>query len=653
MIEALDLSRFIRSSVRDVASDLAWGALLAAAVVLLFLRNVRSTLITAVIIPTSLLGTLTLFYFFGFTLNTMTLMALSLSIGGLIDDAIVLLENAYRHLEAGESPRDRRVPRHRGARARRLRDQPHQLRGLHPDRVHGGRRRTLLPRVRPGRRGRGRGLDPDRADLDADAVRAVPPGAAAGSRGSSGCWRRATTASKRATVARSPGGSGTAGRSSRSRSPRSPAASSPRETCRLDFLTLEDRSEFNVWLKMPLGSTVEQTRTAVRAVEAELQRRPEVQALFSTIGSGVQARVNEAQIYVQLVHKVAAAPTKARSCATCGTVSTASTSAVRDLAVEAVPIFNVPGSRNAQIMYVVRGPDIDELQRYAHLLLARMRAVGGFADLTTSYETGKPEIALDIARGRAADLGVPALQIGATISALVGGIKVTTFEEKGERYDVRVQVRPEYRDDPSKLDLLRVRAPSGALVPLRNLVTPLVGSGPVQIDRDSRTRAITVLGNLDGKAAGTADEEVVRFAREIGIAGEYELEAIGPSQRLRETIAAFRRDRGTGRARSWPSRGRSAPQPRSPRTGRPARRRCGGAVRRGRCRARARARPSRTRSRRSPARGRSRGTPRGQGVGVHRLRRNALARAAVHLRSTRGSNGTSRRCRGCRTRRCP
>ena len=125
------------------------------------------------------------------------------------------------------------------------------------------------------------------------------------------------------------------------------------------------------------------------------------------------------------------------------------------------------------------------------------------------------------------------------IGALLAGFKATTFEEKAERYDVRVQVRPEYRDDPSKLDLLRVRASSGALVPIRNLVTPRIGSGPVQIDRENRTRAITVYGNLDGKSAGTADEEVMRLAAELGIEGEYELEPAGASQRLRETTAAI------------------------------------------------------------------------------------------------------------------
>jgi HAE1 family hydrophobic/amphiphilic exporter-1 len=538
MLEALDLSRFIRSAVHDVGSDLAWGAVLAAAVVLLFLRSARSTLLTAIIIPTSLVGTLTLFYFLGFTLNSMTLMALSLSIGGLIDDAIVLLENAYRHLEAGESPE---TAASRATEELGLAVFATNLTNCAvfiPIAFMGGvvgrffrefglvaagavvvstlTALTLTPmlcarflRAVPNPPRVLRWLETRYGRVEARYRRTLAWGLA---------HRGAVVALALAAVA----GGVLAARS-----------------VRLDFLTVEDRSEFNVWLKMPLGSTVDQTRAAVRVVEAELRRRPEVQAVFSTIGGGVQARVNEAEIYVQLVHKSRRRTPQSAIMADVRRTLDALAIGLRDVAVEAVPMFNLPGSRNAQIMYVVRGPDIDQLQQYVHLLLARMRAAGGFADLTTSYEMGKPEIALEIARDRAADLGVPVMQIGRTISALVGGIEATTFEEGGERYDVRVQVRPEYRDDPGKLDLLRVRAPSGALIPLRNLVTPLVGSGPAQIDRDSRTRAITVLGNLEGKAAGTADEEVVRFGREIGIGGEYELQAIGPTERLRETIAAI------------------------------------------------------------------------------------------------------------------
>jgi HAE1 family hydrophobic/amphiphilic exporter-1 len=116
---------------------------------------------------------------------------------------------------------------------------------------------------------------------------------------------------------------------------------------------------------------------------------------------------------------------------------------LRDWAVEAIGIVDVGGARNAQLMYSIRGPDTDRLQYYARSLLERLRQAGGYTDLYTSYETGKPEVALAITRERAADLGVPSAQIGRTISALFAGIKATALEEGGERYDVRVQVRPE------------------------------------------------------------------------------------------------------------------------------------------------------------------------------------------------------------------
>jgi len=537
MIEALDQARFIRNSVRDVATDLVWGAFLAAAVVLLFLRNLRSTLITAVIIPASLIGTLTIFYFMGFTLNSMTLMALSLSIGGLIDDAIVLLENAYRHMEQGESPMQAasnateeiglavfatnltncavfipiafmsgvvgRFFREFGLVAsgavvvstlvaltwtpmlcsrflRLQRGEPWLYRklGAGYDRLERHYRRVLTWGLR--HRGLVVGLAIASVFAGVVVARRVP----------------------------------------------------------IDFMTVEDRSEFNVWLKMPLGGTLEQTQAAVRAVEALLHGRPEVRAVFSTIGSGAQKRVNEAQLYVQLVPKEERAEIQSEVMRDLRQRLGDGGFGLADYAVEEVPLFGMSG-RNAQIMYAIRGPDVDRLQLHARNLVERMKQAGGYTDLLVSYETGKPEISLEIARERAADLGVPALQIGRTISALVAGIRATTFEEAGERYDVRLQVRPEYRDDPSKLDLVHVRAPSGSLVPLRNLVTPRIGAGPVQIDRDARARSVTVYGNLDGKAARDADEEVVRFGRELGISGEYELEAIGPTERLRETVAAI------------------------------------------------------------------------------------------------------------------
>ena len=182
-------------------------------------------------------------------------------------------------------------------------------------------------------------------------------------------------------------------------------------------------------------------------------------------------------------------------------------------------------------MYSIRGPDIDRLQFYARTLVERMEDAGGYADLMLSYETGKPEVALEITRERAADLGVPALQIGRTISALFAGYKATTFEERGERYDVRVQVRPEYRDDPEKLV---ARARAGAERSTRAAAQPGHRAGSAAVRSRSTARAALARSRCaatsTARRRATADEEIMRFAKELGIDGEYEFEADRPDR---------------------------------------------------------------------------------------------------------------------------
>jgi HAE1 family hydrophobic/amphiphilic exporter-1 len=534
----LDSSEFIVSAISDVAVAIVWGGLLASMTVLFFLRNLRSTLIIGITIPASVLATFSFFYFFDFTLNTMTLMALSLSIGLLIDDAIVVLENIHRH--AGSSASGAEAAS-RGADeigmaviATTLANCAVFVPIAFLSGVVGRFFRefglvaacavgtsalvslTLTPMLcsRYLRRDREEGrayrlLESLYLGLENHYRRLL----------AWGLKHRPTTVAiaLAATVA---------GIWAATMVP-------------VGFVTPEDRSEFNVWLKMPLGSPLEQTQRASTRVEETLLAVPEVAAVFSTVGSGVKKQVNETLIFVELVHK-------SRRKASQQQVMSGLRERIRslelplaDFAVEEIGIISFPGSRHAEMMYSVRGPEMDRLQYYAQSLVERLRKAGGYADLYLSYELGKPEISLHIERERAADLGVTALQLGRTISAFFAGIKVGSFEDGGQRYDVRVQVQPEYRDEIEELGLVHVRAASGSLVPLENLVRPSIGSGPVQIDREARTRAITIYGNLDGKAAGDADREIARFARELGISGEYEFAAGGTSQRLRETVSAI------------------------------------------------------------------------------------------------------------------
>jgi HAE1 family hydrophobic/amphiphilic exporter-1 len=534
---ALDASTFIRAAIRDVAVALALGAALAAVVVLFFLRNLRATVIVGIAIPSSIVASFLFFYAFGFTINTMTLMALSLCIGLLIDDAVVVLENVYRHMERGDEPE---LAASRGT----------QEIGLAVVATTLAVCAVFVPIAFlsgvVGRFFREFGVVAACAVSISTlvAVSLTPmlcarflrvrhaPGPMYRTlersyRGLESGYRRVLGwgLRHRVSVLALALTSVTAGVVLLRNVP-------------VDFLIAEDRSEFNVWLKMPLGSTIRQTQAAVNAVERELLGLPEVQAVFSTIGAGTKQRVNEAQIYVQLL------PKKRRRIRQQAFMDTLRSRIgelklpLDDYAVEELSLIQVAGGRHADLMYSVRGPDMAKLQFYAASMSERMRQAGGYADVYVSYEIGKPEIALEITRDRAADLGVPAIQIGQTISALYAGVKATTFEQSGERYAVRVQIRPEDRDDLSELELIRVRGAGGALVPLRNLVVPRIGSSPVQIDRENRSRVITIYGNLYGKAAGTADAEIVAFAEALGIKGDYDFEAVGPSKRLRETVDA-------------------------------------------------------------------------------------------------------------------
>jgi HAE1 family hydrophobic/amphiphilic exporter-1 len=522
-----------------VARALVWGALLASLVVFLFLRDARATLVAGLAIPSSLVGAFALFYAFGFTINTMTLMALSLSIGMLIDDAIVVLENVYRHMERG-------VPPARAA------SQGTEEVGLAVIATTLAVCAVFLPIAFlsgvVGRFFREFGLTATFAVglstlvavsvtpmLCARFVRVVPERGSI-RRGLGRALARVVAAQQRtlrlglahrgavvAVTLLAVGG----GLALAARAP-------------VNFINPEDRGEFNVFLKTPPGSRLAQTQAAAAHVEAALRGLECVDAIFTTVGAGTRQRANEARIYVKL------APRGRRRVSQDFLMQGARQRIAElglrfdEVAVEHLALIEVAGSRNAELMYSIRGPDIAKLQRYAGGLLGRMRAAGGYADLVSSYEIGKPEVSLEITRDRAAALGVSAAQIARTVSVLFAGLTAATFEQGGERYDVRVQVRPEDRDDLGKLELVRVRAQSGALVPLRNLVEPRVGIGPLEIDRENRTRVITISGNLAGKPAERADREVMRFARELGVDGEYSLEAVGPSQRLRETGSAIR-----------------------------------------------------------------------------------------------------------------
>ena len=538
LVEAQDLSRFIRSSIHAVAVDLAWGAFLAVVVVLAFLRSWRSTLIAALAIPASLISTFTFFYFLGFTVNVMTMMALSLSIGMLIDDAIVVLENIYRHMERGEQ----------GAAAASAATQEIGLAvgattlAICAVFVPIGFMSGMVGRffhefglvvscavlvsllvaltITPMLSSRFLRVESEHGRLWQSFERGYVTLESVYQRllGWTLCHRPVVVALAVLSLV---------------------GALLIARTIPVGFVVGSDRSEFNVWLKMPLGTPVGRTLEAVSKTEQTLRDHPQVRTVFSTVGSGVQQRVNEATFYVEIAHKSQREEDQWSVMREIRERIAALDAGMTEFSVEEVPWVSMPGMRGYEFTLSLRGPEISTLVDYSHGLLDHMRGGRGYTDVTSSYETGKPEIDLHIDRERASEVGISAAQVGRTVLALFSDYEVASFEDRGERYDVRTQLLPEFRDDPLALRLVYVRAPSGALVNLSNLVTPRLIEGPVQIDRENRARAIRILANLDDKAMGTALAEMRRVSEELGIGGAYEMVPSGRTERMEDTLDAM------------------------------------------------------------------------------------------------------------------
>jgi HAE1 family hydrophobic/amphiphilic exporter-1 len=163
-----------------------------------------------------------------------------------------------------------------------------------------------------------------------------------------------------------------------------------------------------------------------------------------------------------------------------------------------------------------------------------------FADVRSSYESGKPEVQIHVDRGRAGDLGVAIRPLATTVRALIGGVDAGTYEELGNRYDVRVRLDQAQRNDPSKLQQIQVRSTNGGLVDLASIATFNIEESPAQVDRRNRARTITILANNPpGVALGTATNEMLKLVGDVGMPQGYTGTFIGQAERMKESAQAI------------------------------------------------------------------------------------------------------------------
>ena len=519
---AIDQSVFIRRSIEEVQKHLILGSLFAILAVFIFLGNVRTTLISAVALPISIIATFALIRAFGFTFNNMTMLALTLSVGLLIDDAIIVIENIYRHVEEGMAPREAATFATTEI-------------GLAVMATTFAIVAIFLPvAFMKGMIGRfflqfaltvvfsilvsllvSFTLTPMMASIFLKPVVVKREGAAAARP-----HRRLADWFDRGYKKLEAGYRRVLAFSLDHRAIMLVGAlvlfvGSLYMTKYLgkEFVPPEDQGQFLIRLEAPIDYSVEKADELFRPAEELVKKMPEVKAVLYRLGIG--GAINRGIMMTSLIPKSERKKTQMDL-----------KKEVREklrrfpgLKVSAEDFSMIGGGqRQVPIQYSVRGLDLGAVQAYTKQIAAEFSKLPGIVDVDTSLEMGKPELKVYIDRDKAADLGVDVSTIAGAINLLISGeTEVTKYkdETRGKRYDLRIRLNPEERQNPDDLGRLYVRSRDGRLVELRNIVRVQEGGGPSVINREDRQRAVTLFASLEGVPLGAAMEGLNGIAAKI------------------------------------------------------------------------------------------------------------------------------------------
>jgi HAE1 family hydrophobic/amphiphilic exporter-1 len=569
-----DQSEHIYASLREINIHLVLGSILACLVVVAFMRNWRATVIAAVAIPTSVISTFGLMAALDFTLNTVTMLALVLMVGIVIDDAIVVLENIFRFIEekgmkpfdaAREATAEIALPVLATTMSLVVIFIPVSFMSSISGRflyqfgltaacailVSLLVSFTLTPmmsaRMLSAEKQRST-EGPERRHFDAHD--------AAQSR--SGFYgyidrfytrvltvalrRRAIVAAGAILVVLS--------------------AIPLYRLVRQDFLpTGADEAQFEMTVTAPEGASVAAMDDAMRAVEGELRQIPGIELLLTTIGGGPFATSNEAQVFVAIAphsQRVFSIPRLLKGMVTLdpleafrGNYSQAEVmqqvrarlrkfTDVR-VGVRNMQTFNIGGG-NREIDFAIRGPDLEQLAHYSEALAERASELG-IIDAETTLRLNKPELRARIDRARAADLGVNTQDVASALRLMVGGDQeVTRFRDPtiGEDYDVELRLVEADRSDPDTISRIYVPRANGEMVRLDSVVVLEEARSPSRVDRMDRQRQANVrAGVAPGYALADRLQALREAAAELGMPATFTTAVSGRGRELERTFTEF------------------------------------------------------------------------------------------------------------------
>lgn len=526
-----DQSFFIRGAFEAVQAHLVEGGIFAAIIVLVFIRSWRATVIAAIAIPTSIISTYTLMDMMGFTLNQISMLALVLMVGIVIDDAIVVLENIFRFQEEkGMSPTDAAREGTREIGLAVLATTLSLAVVFMPVALMSGIvgrfmssfgftaafaimvsllvSFTLTPAMsarflKPVAAGAGHSNTKDGLLFK---VVAKPYMALLG-------W---SMRHRWVIVVVSLGVVYTTG----------PLFMSMGK----DFLPVDDQAFFEVTLRTPPGSSLEGTTRAMDQLEGELKKLPGLKYLLTTIGADIQKRVDRGSIIVQLVDADKRELTQQQLMEQARQLAKG---LPRDLIIGVqLPALISGGASDRDYQFYVQGPDLGQLEKYSKAIMTKLAQVPGVADIDTSYEPGKPELRVEINRDKAADLNVSVNSIASALRTLVAGDdQVTTYREGDDRYDVQLRVDKQFRTSPQALNRLFVPSSTLGNVPVSNVAALVDATGPTAIDRYNRQRQILIQANIaKGGSLSEAIEATQKIVSDLNMPPQYATGTVGRSK---------------------------------------------------------------------------------------------------------------------------
>lgn len=539
-----DSTRYIEQAVNELNFTLLLSALLTALVCWAFLGSWSSTVNVLFSIPTSVIGSFIVLYFAGFTLNTFTLLGLSLSIGIVVDDAIMVLENIIRHQEKGKDKREAALLGSKeitfAALAATISIVAIFLPVVFMKGIIGKfffqfgvtitvavllsllEALTLTPMrcsqfVVAGKRTTrfGRGIEfcfERTAEFYAKSLEKVL----------NHRWKVIAAALAIFVLSLS--------------------------TVRLlnkEFLPAEDQSRFSIRLKTPIGSSLYYSDNKFRGIEKFLASRSEVDRYVLQVGGGSQGDANRGSVLVTLrerghrgIDQEAGHELSQQQfmdlCRREFKKQPGIRAAIQDLSIK-----SFTASRGFPVEFTVQGPEWEQLAILSKQMIEELGKTDLVTDLDTDYDSNMPEYHIVPDRKAASAHGVSIFSIGQTVNAMIGGVLVGRYPKGGHRYDIRLELE-ESREDPiEKMKKLFLRNNRGELIPLSSLVSINEKASMVEINRRERERAITVYANVkSGQSQQKALQAVGLIAKRI-LPPAYHIVLSGSSETFSESFQSL------------------------------------------------------------------------------------------------------------------